>query len=137
MLSGSFAELANLAAALKATGANVIPTATKAIAGAVGTEYRRGILSHVSPWGDAWAPSRRGTTGFRTGDMLAAIPTISGPNVRMRPPRYWSYFQAGAPTKLATPRGILPFGPSQWDVPVEAKAREAIESHFTGLGATK
>jgi hypothetical protein len=139
MLSGSFSELANLVSALKDAGTNCLPKATHAMAKAVTEKYRGGFVTHTGPWGDAWPATKAGVSaGFRTGAMMGAAPYVGSGTVRMRPPKYWSYFQAGAPARDGqerTPRGLLPFGPSTWDAPIERDVRGAIEKHFLSMGA--
>lgn len=136
MISGSFGELKALINKLHATGTNMLPKASRAMQSAVAEQYARDFAQQRSPFGDQWPANRSGgRTGFRTGALAGTMPTLSANVVRMRPPRYWSFFQAGAPTRddgQRTPRPVLPFGPSRWDEPVEAKIRATIETYFGG-----
>lgn len=134
-ITGASPELANLAKALKFLGTDVIPKASKTMAAEVGAAYKEEFSSDVGPFGDTWAPNKAGTRiGYRTGALAGAAPTLSAGTVRILPPKYWSYFQAGAPGG-ANPRAVLPFGPSNWDDRVQSKVKATIETYFNGLGA--
>lgn len=125
-----FAEVRKIVAALQRVDTTVLPRAVDAMRVSAEAEYKKEFSTRVGPFGDAWGPN---TTGVRTGELYAAVMTPKSKYaITIKPPKYWSYFQAGAPGGKH-PNHLLPFGPSSWDAPIENAIRKEIDSAFVGL----
>ena len=131
-LTGDFAKLRRAAVELSTFGHRVTPAITDAAADAALDQYAGGLAGRRDPWGSAW-PARRdggpatlggpggplGTVDVSTGRML----------VKLRPDRLWALHQAGA--NNMEKRGTLPFSPSKWDAPIQARIERVVMGAFT------
>jgi hypothetical protein len=134
-LTGDFERLAKLRFKV-GMSRDLMREATEATREGVGAEYRADFAGSHSPWGDAWPARQDGQGGAPlqgpTGQLGGTDPTQAGYVVKMRPPKYWLYHQIGA--NGMHQRGVLPFGASKWDAPIQDKIERVIEDHFDGTG---
>lgn len=126
---GDFAELQRLVKTVASTSGRVIPAATRAAGGEVTVQYLSDFSGSHDPWGGRWAtPQAGGKPLFKSGALAGARVAVSRDAVKILPPPYWVFHQVGA-NNMAR-RGVLPFGPSDWDPPTFDAIHVVVMSHF-------
>lgn len=130
-VEGDYPKLRKLIADIEAGGREVMGNATDAAKTAVGEEYSDDFSKQRDPWGERWKPTREGKSPVLLGETLAlSNPSITrnGPMVRLKAAPHWVFHQIGANNMER--RAVLPFGPSDWDEPIQDKIEDAVTESF-------
>lgn len=100
---------------------SIMPKVTAAAKAETAAQYKLQWTRQSDPWGTKWDPTQDGDApALRdSGAMQGASVLAAGNQIRIDPPPYWRFHQGGA-NGMAT-RKVLPFGPSNWDGPIEKK----------------
>lgn len=131
-LTGDFAKLARTRRELSTFGARVTPDLTEAAGREALDQYGGGLSGARDPWGAAWPARRDGgkaTLGGPSGPLGAVDYNASRGTIRIRPDKLWALHQAGANNMLQ--RATLPFSPSKWDAPIQARIEAVVMGAFT------
>lgn len=132
MLTGDFAKLRRAAVELSTFGHRVTPEVTDVAGDEALNQYASGLGGARDPWGKAWPARRdggRATLGGSSGP-LAAVDLFKGRMlVKLRPDKLWALHQAGANNMFE--RATLPFSPSRWDAPIQARIERVVMGAFT------
>lgn len=94
-------------------------------------QYHEDFRGQRDPWGNRWAPNKDGSSPvlFKTGALAGADISSTKGTVRLKPPYYWVFLQQGPYS--APERGVVPFGVSLWNPPIQKELEKVIFGHFT------
>ena len=131
-LTGDFAKLARTRQELSTFGHRVTPRIAEEAGDAALDQYAGGLAAGRDPWGTVWPARRdggRGTLGGPGGPLGTVETSFTRALLRIRPDRLWALHQVGA--NNMEQRATLPFGPSKWDAPIEARIDAVVRGAFT------
>lgn len=100
-----------------------MPAATKAAKAELFVQYQADFAGSRDPYGNRWTYRL-----YDTGALANPQITISGASIKIRPVKYWVFHQIGS--HGLHPNKVLPFGPSNWDYPTQAKIADVVIAHF-------
>lgn len=131
-LTGDFAALARTRRELSTFGARVTPLITEAAGDEALNQYAGGLGGARDPWGTGWPARRDGgkaTLGGASGPLAEVATSFSRGLIKLRPDPLWALHQVGANNMLQ--RATLPFSPSKWDAPIQARIEAVVMGAFT------